>query len=86
MALKEEIIRALENLNLKSLVVDFERSPSGKIGAVIISDSFSRKTMIDRQNLIWDHLEKVLGKNKVSKIIGLITLTHKEADGAYSKT
>jgi len=35
--------------------------------------------------MIWDHLEKKLGKAKARKIIAVLTLTPAEAEGTYSK-
>ncbi len=85
MGLKEELIEALNDLELENPTIELEKTPSGKIGGVIVSKSFKGKSQLDRQNLVWNRLEEILGKKKLVKVVALLTLTPQEADGAYSK-
>jgi len=85
MGLKEELIKALSELDLEKPKFELQKTVSGKIGGVVVSKSFDGKSQIDRQNMIWDHLEKKLGKAKARKIIAVLTLTPAEAEGTYSK-
>ena len=78
----EEIKKALEKLGLEELEIDIEESSSGKIGGFIVSKSFEGMSQIDRQNYIWDHLEKQLSEEKHKKIRAILTLTPAESDEA----
>ena len=56
----------------------FEQTPSGKVGGFIISHTFEPMTQLDRQNMVWEFLEKQLPVEKVLKIVTLVTVTPEE--------
>jgi acid stress-induced BolA-like protein IbaG/YrbA len=76
----EEIKRALEKLELEELEIDMEESGSGKIGGFIVSKSFEGMSQTERQNYIWDHLEKELSEEKHKRIRVILTLTPEESE------
>ncbi len=78
----EEIKKVFEKLGLKELEMDIEESDSGKIGGFIVSKSFEGMSQIDRQNYIWDYLEKQLSEEKHKKIRAILTFTPAESDEA----
>jgi acid stress-induced BolA-like protein IbaG/YrbA len=78
----EEIKKVFEKLGLEELEIDIEESGSGKIGGFIVSKSFEGMSQIDRQNYIWDYLEKQLSEEKHKKIRAILTLTPAESDEA----
>jgi len=78
----EEIKRVLEKLGLEKLEIDMEESVSGKIGGFIVSKSFEGMSQLERQNYIWDHLEKELSEEKHKRIRIILTLTPEESDEA----
>jgi len=78
----EEIKKVFEKLELEELEIDIEESGSGKIGGFIVSKSFEGMSQIDRQNYIWDYLEKQLSEEKHKKIRAILTLTPAESDEA----
>ena len=78
----EEIKKVFEKLGLEELEIDIEENSSGKIGGFVVSKSFQGMSQIDRQNYIWDHLEKQLSEEKHKKIRAILTLTPAESDEA----
>jgi acid stress-induced BolA-like protein IbaG/YrbA len=81
MELKEELTRLLEDPDsrIHSPELDLEEHAGGKVGGFVISDTFAGMPQIDRQNLLWGYLDKRLGRDKVEKIIALVTVTPEEA-------
>jgi len=83
MEIREELEAAIRfRLGLENPQFEFELTPTGRIGGFIISESFFGKTQIERQNMIWDELDKVFDKEKRLKIIGLLTMTPDEIEEA----
>ncbi|HCE46909.1 MAG TPA: hypothetical protein DET40_25460 [Lentisphaeria bacterium] len=80
MAIKEEIIRALSAHGSGISNPDFrlDVSTSGKVSGFIISRTFAGMPQFERQNLLWDYLEKLLNPDLINNIIALITITPEE--------
>ncbi|QTA83382.1 BolA-like domain-containing protein [Desulfonema limicola] len=78
----EEIKRVLKKLGLKELEIDMEESSSGKIGGFIVSKIFEGMSQLERQNYIWNHLEKELNEEQHKRIRLILTLTPGESDEA----
>ena len=76
----EEIKRALKKLGFEKSEIDMEESDSGKIGGIIISKLFEGMSQLERQNYIWDHLEKELNEEQHNRIRLILTLTPEESD------
>ena len=57
---------------------DLEETPAGKVGGFIISPSFAGKSQIERQNMLWDYLDKSLSKEQILRIVALVTVTPDE--------
>ena len=82
---KDELRQVLLELKAEAdppLHIEFEEARSGKIGGFILWKKFEGMTQRDRQNMIWDHLEKALPDEKRQRIITILTLTPAEADFA----
>ena len=76
----EKIKSVLSKLGLQEPEIDIKESGSGKIDGSIVSKVFEGMSQSERQNYIWDHLEKELNE-ETHKIIRLIlTLTPEETD------
>ena len=78
----EKIKRVLEKLRLEELEIDMEESGSGKIGGFIVSKIFEGMSQLERQNYIWDHLEKELNEEQHKRIRLVLTLTPEESEEA----
>ncbi|QTA83860.1 Uncharacterized protein dnl_62810 [Desulfonema limicola] len=82
MDIKEEIESILTQIGLKDPEFEIEMTSTGRIGGFVISESFMGKSHIDRQNMLWDKLDRILDEDKRAKIIGLLTMTPVEAEEA----
>jgi hypothetical protein len=59
---------------------DLEENPNGKVGGFVISNTFKGMAQIERQNLLWDYLDKKLSDEQTHHIVTLITVTPDEAN------
>ncbi len=81
MELKEELLEILNHSGFKSPFLDIEEeSSSGRIGGFLISSTFKGMPQLDRQNIVWDCIEKHFPIEKQRLIGGLLTVTPQEAD------
>jgi len=64
--------------------LEIEVKPSGRLGGFVVSDTFSGISQIDRQNMLWDGLEKIPDEEKQLKIIALLTMMSAEVEEADS--
>ncbi len=81
----EDLKTALENAlrrapKLKDSKIELENAALGKVGGFIISGSFDGMSQIDRQDLVWAHIEKELESEVQMKIMSLLTLTPEEVE------
>lgn len=81
----EEIKRVLEKLGFEESEIDLEESGSGKIGGFIVSKKFEGMSQLERQNYIWDQLEKELNEEQHKRIRLILALTPEESDEAESE-
>ncbi len=82
MEFKEELEHILSEIGLENPDLEIEETPEGRVGGFIISESFLGISQIERQNMLWDKLDKILDEEKRLKIIGLLTMTPAEAEEA----
>jgi len=82
MELKKELEDILFNIGFENPELEIEITKTGRVGGFIISESFSGKSQIERQNMLWDKLDKILDEEKRLKIVGLLTMTPAEAEEA----
>jgi len=61
-------------------IFDIEESASNKVAGFIISNSFMNMDQIDRQNKVWDYLERNLPPDDLRNIVSLLTVTPDEAE------
>ncbi len=55
-----------------------EATPSRKVGGFVISRSFEGKNQMERQQRIWQLLEKTLKHKELDRIVGILTFTPAE--------
>ncbi len=81
-SLKQKIENVFTNAasEIVDPIFDIEESPSHKVAGFIISNSFMNMDQIDRQNKVWDHLERNLPSDDLSNIVSLLTVTPDEAE------
>lgn len=81
-SLKEKIKNALVSptSGIMDPVVELEETSTKKVAGFIISKTFSEMDQLDRQNKVWNYMEKVLQQEEVMKIVSLVTVTPDEAD------
>ena len=81
---RKELENILIGMGLKAPVLEIEIKPSGRLGGFVVSETFSGISQIDRQNMLWDGLEKILDEKRQSKIIALLTMTPAEVEATDS--
>ena len=60
-------------------IFDIDESSAHELAGFIISKSFENMDQIDRQNKIWDYMEKTLKTDELNNVIRLIAVTPDEA-------
>ncbi len=55
-----------------------ELTQSGKVGGHIISEAFRGESQTNRQNMLWNELQKRLSQGELSNIVALLTVTPAE--------
>lgn len=80
MALKEEIISTISKpaSGIANPVFELDEGSDGEVTGFVISDSFAAKPQMERQNLVWNFLEKNVSADHLSKLVMLITVTPAE--------
>jgi acid stress-induced BolA-like protein IbaG/YrbA len=76
-ALTMRIYQALSREFSKYEVL-LEATPSRKVGGFVISHSFEGKNQMERQQRIWQLLEKNLNHKELNRIVGILTFTPAE--------
>ena len=84
MEFRQELESILSRIGLENPILEIDMTPTGRFGGFVISETFSGMPHIDRQNMLWDGLEKILDEEKQSKIIALLTMTPAEVEDADS--
>ncbi len=84
MEFKEELGKMVSRIGLENPVLEIDMTPTGRFGGFVISESFSGMSHIDRQNMLWDKLDKILDEKRRLKIVGLLTMTPAEVEDADS--
>jgi|APSaa5957512622_1039677.scaffolds.fasta_scaffold211755_1 hypothetical protein len=81
-SLKQKIENVFTNTasEIVDPIFDIEESTSHKVAGFIISNSFMNMDQIDRQNKVWDHLERNLPQDDLRNIVSLLTVTQDEAE------
>lgn len=87
MEFKEELISTLSKpaSGIGSPQFEFEQTPAGKVGGFIISPTFATMTQINRQNMVWEFLEKEFPADKLLNIVTLVTITPAESNSEDSE-
>ena len=75
-------IQRLEGLD--DALVELERTDSGTVGGVIVSDGFEGLTHVERQDLLWDHFDASLPPDVRANIVMLLAMTPRELRDADS--
>ena len=75
MDFKKELENILLGMGLESPVLEIDETPEGRFGGFVISESFTGKSQIERQDMLWETLDSALDEEKNLKIIGLLTMT-----------
>ncbi len=84
MDFRKELEDILLGMGLENPVLEIDMSPEGRFGGFVISESFTGKSQIERQDMLWDTLDSVLDEEKNLRIIGLLTMTPAEVEDADS--
>jgi acid stress-induced BolA-like protein IbaG/YrbA len=80
MPLRDEIETLISNRESEIADPTFElEETAGKVGGFVISSSFAGKPQLDRQNMLWDYLDRHLDREQILHIVSLVTLTPDEA-------
>ncbi len=80
MGLKEKLENLINNsaCDIEEPEFDLQETPGGKVGGFIISPTFVGMSQIERQNMVWDYLDKNLDKREILHIVSLVTVTPEE--------
>ncbi len=81
-SLKEKIEKALvsQESGIMDPIVDIEETSTNKVAGFIISNTFLDMDQLDRQNKVWNYIERVLQQEEALRIVSLVTVTPDEAD------
>jgi len=82
MEFTEELEHMVSRIGLKNPVLEIDMTPTGRFGGFVISETFSGMSHIERQNMLWDRLDKMLDEEKRLRIVGLLTMTPAEVEDA----
>lgn len=80
----KEIVEKLINAEFGENAAELELLESGRVAGFVISAKFNEKTDKERQDMVWDILEKELQPPELLNVSFLITLTPEE-EGAYAE-
>ena len=78
MELANKIIVVLNASGIKIYHSDFEVTPTGNIGGILISEVFQGMDETARQELVWSKLKLKLTEDERRHIVSLITVTPDE--------
>jgi stress-induced morphogen len=59
-------------------LMKFEPTASGKIGGFVVSPAFEGMPHMNRQDLVWEHLTRMLGPEIMRQIVSILTMTPDE--------
>ncbi len=81
-SLKEKIEKALvsQESGIMDPIVDIEETSTNRVAGFIISNTFLDMDQLDRQNKVWNYIERVLQQEEALRIVSLVTVTPDEAD------
>lgn len=80
MALKEKVEETLRHLEgFKDAQISLETTMTGSVGGFVVSGVFNDMPHLDRQDLLWDQLEKKLTADEARMIVSLVALSPDEA-------
>ena len=80
MGLKETLMKLISKdaSPIKDSKFNLQETRGGKVGGFIISPTFVGMSQIERQNMVWDYLDKNLDKREILHIVSLVTVTPEE--------
>ncbi len=85
MDFREELETLLLQIGLENPIFEIGVTDTGRVGGFVVSKSFSGKSQIERQDMLWDKLDEILDEEKQLKIIALLTMTPAEVEEADTK-
>lgn len=80
----KEIVDKIINAEFGENAAELEVLESGRVAGFVVSGKFDEKTDKERQDMIWDILEKELQPPELLNVSFLITLTPEEEE-AYAE-
>ena len=80
----KEIVEKLINAEFGENAAELEVLESGRVTGFVVSGKFNEKTDKERQDMVWDILEKELQPPELLNVSFLITLTPEE-EKAYAE-
>jgi acid stress-induced BolA-like protein IbaG/YrbA len=78
--MEQELIQILLTMGFTLEQIHLDSAPNGSVGGFIVSPRFMGQSQIERQDVLWNHLEQILPKEKLHKIIALLTMTPDEVE------
>jgi acid stress-induced BolA-like protein IbaG/YrbA len=75
-----EYISAINTSDIVEPIIEIESRGFGGLLIKVTSKTFEGMSQLDRQDLIWNHLEKVLNRDQIGCIIGILTVFPNEWD------
>lgn len=74
----EKLKVTLRDIGYTDDEVHLELTQSGKVGGHIISEQFRGESQTNRQNMLWNELQKHLSQAELTNIVALLTVTPAE--------
>lgn len=75
---RQRLKEALVALGYKESEIQLENAGSGKLGGVLITESFEGVSQEDRQQQLWDGLRGKLSPDELIQIVAIMTMTPNE--------
>jgi acid stress-induced BolA-like protein IbaG/YrbA len=77
-SLKERVEDALKEAVGDRGMIALEDVSEGRVGGVVLSEDFANQTPVERQDLIWSHLDKHLSPYERTRVVFILTDTPQE--------
>jgi hypothetical protein len=77
-SLKDKVVDALKEAAGLDAHIELDEEPGDKVGGLVLSSSFADQSPTERQDKIWQHLDKHLTPFEQTRVIFIVTDTPEE--------
>jgi hypothetical protein len=77
-SLKKKVTDALREALGRGTHIELEDAPNGKVGGIVLSRSFAKKSPTERQDHIWKYLDASLTPHERTRVTFIVADTPEE--------